>query len=724
MHPIDRQMLPGVAVVLLLIVAGAAIGFRNIHQLEKDQYWVVHTHVVIDSLDDLLSTIKDAETGQRGYLITGNEDYLKPYQNAATTVDAKVNSFDELTKDNPYQQEHIDRLRTVLKAKLDELAQTIALRKAQGFEASENVVSTNLGKEKMDALRGLIGDMREEEEQLLTDRQTTDDRAYDVAVASVSIVTLLSIGVVIGLAVNVRRRISERLKVAAELHEQQEWFRITLSSIGDAVIASDTRGCVRFLNPVAEALTGWKQAEAQGMALVDIFDIVNEQSRKKVENPTTRVLREGVIVGLANHTVLISRDGTEKPIDDSAAPIRDAKGDLVGVVLVFRDVTEQRNAERALKQADRIKDEFLATLSHELRNPLVPIRNAAQLLKLAELPDADARWSRDVIERQVFIIARLLDDLLDVSRITRGKLELRREIVALSSIVDSAVETSKPLIDTAGVKLHLAVPSEPIFVDADPVRIAQVLSNLLNNASRYTDRGGEIWLTLKSDGKEASISVKDTGIGIEADVLPGIFEMFSQAKPALERSRGGLGIGLALVRGVVELHSGKIQAKSEGSGRGSEFIVTLPTVAAPSPSNNDKSAPDSSQTTREAKCRVLVAEDNADAAESLVRLLRLNGHDVQAAYDGRQAIAEAEKFKPTVALLDIGLPDLTGYDVARHVRSQDWGKEMVLVALTGWGQEEDKRRTREAGFDQHIVKPVDPMLLLKMLESYQKRDGH
>ena len=717
-------MLPGVAVVLLLIVAGAVIGFRNIRQLEKDQYWVVHTHVVIDSLDDLLSTIKDAETGQRGYLITGDDNYLKPYQDAAATVDAKVNAFDQLATDNSYQQEHIDRLRTVLKAKLDELAQTIALRKVSGFAAAEGMVSTNLGKENMDSLRSLIGEMRQEEEQLLEDRQAADDRAYGVAVASVSIVTILSVGVVIGLAVNVRRRMRERMKAAAELHEQQEWFRITLSSIGDAVIASDTQGRIRFLNPVAEALTGWKEAEANGKPLVDVFDIINEQSRKKVENPTSRVLREGVVVGLANHTVLIAKDGTQRPIDDSAAPIRDAKGDLVGVVLVFRDVTEQRNAERALKQADRIKDEFLATLSHELRNPLVPIRNAAQLLKQAELPDADSRWSRDVIERQVFIIARLLDDLLDVSRITRGKLELRRETVTLSSIVDSAVETSKPLIDSAGVKFHLAVPSEPIYVDADPVRMAQVVSNLLNNAARYTDRGGDVWITLRSDGKDASISVKDTGIGIDAGVLPGIFEMFSQAKPALERSRGGLGIGLALVRGVVDLHGGKIEAKSEGSGRGSEFIVTLPAVAAPTSSNRANETPDSPQAVRDGKCRVLVAEDNADAAESLVRLLRLKGHDVQAAYDGRQAIAEAEKFKPTIALLDIGLPDLTGYDVARHVRSQDWGKEMVLVALTGWGQEEDKRRTREAGFDQHIVKPVDPMLLLKMLESYQKRDGH
>lgn len=406
-------------------------------------------------------------------------------------------------------------------------------------------------------------------------------------------------------------------------------------------------------------------------------------------------------------------DGQWRWIATFASPRFSVSGEFLGHVGSSPDITEHKLAEQALRDADRRKNEFLATLSHELRNPLAPIRNALQILKSASSWDDQANWSRDVIDRQVRIMARLMDDLLDVSRITQGKLELRREPVELGAVIRSAVETSAPLIQSAGLRLHLELDAACVWVDADPIRLAQVLGNLLTNSAKYTDPSGQIWLTSRLEGAQVSLSVRDTGIGIAPDALDGIFEMFSQAKPALERAQGGLGIGLSLVRGLVQLHGGTIEARSEGAGRGSEFIVRLPTIPAP----REPQPPQAPRTAEPATSRrcVLVAEDNRDAAESLVRLLRLEGHDAYAAHDGRQALQKAQFLRPDVALVDIGLPELNGYDVARHLRRESWGKQMVLVAVTGWGQDDDKRQAEEAGFDGHMVKPVDPAFLFQLL---------
>jgi PAS domain S-box-containing protein len=370
-------------------------------------------------------------------------------------------------------------------------------------------------------------------------------------------------------------------------------------------------------------------------------------------------------------------------------------------------------AEESLKDADRRKDDFLATLAHELRNPLAPLRNGLQVMKLAAGNAGAVEQARSMMERQMAVMVRLIDDLLDVSRITRGKLELRKERVELASVVQSAVEGSRPLIEASGHRLTIALP-EPIPLDADPTRLAQVFSNLLTNAAKYTDRGGQITLTAKRDGGGVVVSVRDTGIGIAPEHLPRLFEMFSQVTTALERSQGGLGIGLSLVKGLVEMHGGTVEARSEGLGKGSEFIVQLPVAGG-------RSAPESPQAgggdraKARGSRRILVADDNRDAAESLAMMLRLAGHEVHAAHDGRDAVEAAAWFRPDVALLDIGMPKLNGFEVARRVREQPWGRNVVLVAITGWGQEEDKRRATEAGFDCHLTKPVEPAALEKLL---------
>ena len=756
--------------------------------------------------------------------------------------------------------------------------------------------------------------------------------------------------------------------------ERRELLRVTLQSIGDAVITTDTDGRITYLNKVAESITGWPDAEAVGQSLEKVFHIVNEPTRQPVENPAKKALREGVVVGLANHTVLIRKDGSECPVHDSAAPIRDDEGNVSGCVLIFRDVAAQREMEHEkagqlltarllasivessndaiisksldgiiqswnagaerlfgftseqavgqhislvipperigeedriiaslkagqrvehfeterlrddgrhiqvsltispikddsgkvvgaskivrditerklaeadrekfvaliesstdfigmcdlnglpffvnragleivgldsveeasrtpvadfffpedqdrimneffpgvmetghgeleirfrhfktgearwmaykvlklidakgepyafatvsqevterkrladdlirlatdLSEADRRKNEFIATLAHELRNPLAPVTNMLEVLKHAEGDPATLRRARDTMERQLGQMVRLVDDLLDLNRISRDRLELRQSEVELSSVIQQAIEVARPLLDAAGHELHVDLPEERIYLYADPARLAQVFGNLLNNSCRYTKAGGTIWLSAKRQDGEVSVTVKDTGVGIPRDNLKNIFEMFTQVHRSPEQSQGGLGIGLTLVKRLVEMHRGTVEAKSAGAGQGSEFVVRLPVLS----ETQRPATPGSIATPKPAtKHRILIVDDNRDNAESLSLLLGITGNETYIAHDGVEAIEAVEKHRPEVLLLDIGLPKLSGHDVCRQVRAQPWGKDIVVIALTGWGQEEDRRKSQEAGFDGHLVKPVDYDELLELLSS-------
>ena len=383
------------------------------------------------------------------------------------------------------------------------------------------------------------------------------------------------------------------------------------------------------------------------------------------------------------------------------------------------DITERKRAEEALQTADRRKDEFLATLAHELRSPLAPIRNAVEILKAKGPPDPELDWCRGVLDRQVQVMARLLEDLLDVSRITRASLELRTQRVDLGAVLAAALETSRPVVEAGGHQLVVGTPPERLYVDADPVRLAQVFANLLTNAAKYTESGGRITLGVSRQGGELTVSVKDSGIGLAPEAMPHIFEIFSQAAPALGRSQGGLGIGLSLAKGLVELHRGTIEARSEGPGRGSEFVVRLP-LAAETPAPGAPVVLEA-KATPPTPYRILIADDNPDAADSMAALLKIMGHEVGTAYDGEQAVAAAEAMRAEVAILDIGMPRLNGYEACRRIREQPWGRAMYVIALTGWGQEEDHRRTEDAGFDGHMVKPADPAALMRMLPTLSAR---
>jgi len=398
-----------------------------------------------------------------------------------------------------------------------------------------------------------------------------------------------------------------------------------------------------------------------------------------------------------------------------------------GVVCYFRDISQQVEAREAiarlvgqLEEQDRRKDEFLATLAHELRNPLAPIRNALAILKHAQDDPEELGRTREMMERQLAHMVRLIDDLLDVSRISRGKLELRRGPVELAAVLRQAIETCRPMLEQAGHELTVTLPPEPVFLNADAFRLSQVFGNLLSNACKFMAPGGRIWLTAERQGSDAVVVVKDTGIGIPPDKIESIFEMFSQVDKTLERSQAGLGIGLTLSQRLVELHGGSIEARSAGLGQGSELVVRLPGVVEkpqpqPPATSAEESADEPANEPATRRRRILVVDDNLDSAESLATLLTLKGNEAHTAGDGQQAVEAAARLRPDVILLDIGMPNMNGYEACRRIRQQPGGDDVVIIALTGWGQDEDRRRSTEAGFDEHWVKPLDPAVLLKLL---------
>ena len=434
------------------------------------------------------------------------------------------------------------------------------------------------------------------------------------------------------------------------------------------------------------------------------------------------VLRCKVAVFAELHRTTRALEETNRSLRVEVAERRRAETRLSELnLLLDQRVTERTKAleasEAQLRESGRRKDEFLATLAHELRNPLAPVRNAAQVLNLKTSANPELKWATELIDRQINAMSRLIDDLMDVSRINQGKIELRHERLDLAGVLEDTVEATRTQIDEYGHQLVLTLPAEKLMLDADQTRLAQAFMNVLNNAAKYMDKGGRIELGARQDGNECVVTVKDTGIGLPADRLEAIFEMFSQVETALSRSRGGLGIGLSLTRRLLEMHGGTIVARSAGPGHGSEFEVRLP-LAEQRIDDDAISVPSALTAKTEISgggLRILVADDNMDAAESLAALLEVLGHTVRYVHDGEAAVQAAMDFNPQISLLDIGMPKLNGYEACRRIRSGPGGAEMTLIAVTGWGQSEDLQASQKAGFDKHLVKPVDPVVLFALL---------
>jgi len=508
--------------------------------------------------------------------------------------------------------------------------------------------------------------------------------------------------------------ITDRQRAEAE----RERFATVIESSTDFIGICDLNGIPFFVNRAGLEMVGLDSLDAARATPVPEFFFPEDRPRI-LEEFFPSVLEKGH--GEVEVRFRHFKTGAARWMAYKVLTVKDAAGQPVALATVSQDITARksmednlRNLAAELSEADRRKDEFLATLAHELRNPLAAISNAVQVLRHGGRDSKTVDSASEMLERQVGQVSRLVDDLLDMSRITQGKIELRKDHVELTPILDQAVETARALLESRHHDLTVTLPSGPIYLQADAARLAQVVGNLLSNASKFTDDGGHIGLAVEREGKNVVIRVRDTGIGIAAADLPRLFDMFTQVDTSLERSRDGLGIGLTLVRALVEMHGGAVEARSAGLGQGSEFVVRLPTVAeAPKPGPR----PTKGATARPVRRRVLIVDDNQDGAESLAVLLQLGGHETHTAHDGQQAIEDAERLRPDIVLLDIGLPRLNGYEVCRRIREQPWGKELSMVAVTGWGQQEDRRRSQEAGFDTHIVKPVEPEALMDLLAS-------
>ncbi len=503
--------------------------------------------------------------------------------------------------------------------------------------------------------------------------------------------------------------ITDRRRAEEAMRESEARFRSIFEQANDFIFTADLEQRLTSCNPAVAAALGYTAEEIVGRS---ISEFIAPEQFARTSGMLAKKLREG---GMTRYEVeVMARDGRVMTWEINSRLTFGKSGQPTGLHAIGRDVTETRKATEALREADRRKDEFLATLAHELRNPLAPIRQAVAIARSPSVSEAQLRWTLDVIDRQGRHMALLLDDLLDAARITAGKIELRREPVELAAIVDMAVETARPLVDARGHELALELPPEPVQLHGDAMRLAQVVANLLTNAAKYSERPGRIELRAGLESGEVVIRVRDQGIGIAPAMLPRVFEMFSQATSAIDRAEGGLGIGLALVKGLVELHGGRIEAHSDGIGKGSEFVVHLPgSVLAP----RGKAKKVSPASTRRIPMRILLADDNPDSLQSLELLLRMDGHEVHAAQDGFAALKLAQTVRPQVMVLDIGMPKLNGYEVARRIRAEPWGSQIKLIALTGWGQQKDEEEAVVAGFDHHLTKPVDHDTIQAVLQS-------
>lgn len=506
----------------------------------------------------------------------------------------------------------------------------------------------------------------------------------------------------------VEKRTSELLSANLAMQESQRLLRLAQEAGQVGMWNWDLQTQMGTWTPTAWRLFGW-EADCEDLPMLKWMSCLHPDDRSRAEDRINEAKKSG---GYWDEIRILRKDKTHW-IELTGAVEYEA-GNPVRMRGVVRDITDRKEMELELKDAHRRKDEFLATLAHELRNPLAPIRNALQILKVSRGDSTTLQSITEMMDRQVRHLVRLVDDLLDVSRVMEGKIELRKERVDLLSVVTDAVETAQPQISDNQHTLEIRLPREPVYVQADPVRLTQIIGNLLTNAAKYTETGGRITLTAERNGSELFLRVLDTGIGVACDMLTRIFDLFVQVDNSSTRSQGGLGIGLTLVKNLVEMHGGEITATSAGLGQGSEFVVRLPMDCRAENESFEETrvAPPERQSHR-----LLVVDDNKDAADSLAMLLRMSGHNVQIAYEGRSAFEIAREFIPDVVFLDLGMPVIDGYEVARRLRAVPELQNTIVTAVTGWGQEEDRRRTAEAGFDHHLVKPIDSRAVETVLSS-------
>lgn len=673
---------------------------------------------VLAQIRSTFSAIQDAETGQRGYLLTSEPSYLQPYKDAVSVIPRNLAGLKELADLGLLSRKSVEEFEELNRKKLTELQETVDLAKNGRTEAALNIVRNDSGKNIMDSIRSLFASLKLEQENARAAAHASDVRATWVRTATFVFTAAINLGFLFWAYKRIRREMSLQYVAALETERQREILAVTLASIGDAVIITDTTGRITFTNEVAAELTGWTQEEAKGQPCARVFQIINEHTREPVASPVDKVLSTGAIVGLANHTLLIRKDGRELPIDDSGAPIREQDGSVRGVVLVFRDFTTYKEAERNLiaskqkvEEASKAKDKFLAMLSHELRTPLTPVLATLSAWEarcaLPEPLHPDLKLLRRNIEMEV----RLINDLLDITRITHGKLFLEKEAVNAHALLAAAADLFRPQCAENGVELSISTRAAQPFVHGDPARLQQVFWNIIGNAAKFTSRGDRINIST-ADLPEARlrIEISDTGIGMTEETLGGLFQSFHQGDAPPKKSRG-LGLGLSISHALVEAHGGRLEAASEGPSKGSTFSIILPTIPEPA-TNTPAPQPRPSSTGGR---RILLVEDHDDTAHVLTQVIRSMGHAVETCATvaaGREKIRDG---KYDLILSDIGLPDSTGIEFIQSVRP---ACATPAVALTGYGTSDDVENCLAAGFNDHLTKPIDFEELQAVLQKY------
>lgn len=691
------------ALVLATIVITYQMGMMTLRaeeSLDQEQN-------AIDSVREALSTVKDAETGQRGYILTGDEQFLGPYNQSLAHIGGALVSLDRFADSGQLQRSDVTQLKRVINERLGELRHAIDLYRQQKRDEALKVVAEGKGRRLMDELRGLVQTTISNETVELALLRRSAARWSNYRTLVIALAALANLAFLYWAYRRVRREIAARQKAADETARQKDLLNVTLASIGDAVIVTDIDARITFMNQEAQRLTGWSADEAKTASLAQVFNIVNEETRQTVANPIEKVLREGVVTGLPNHTILIRKDGSEVPIDDSGAPVREPGGPARGAVLVFRDFSAHRQGEQELleskaqlEEANQSKDRFLAMLSHELRTPLMPVLTTLSAWESADLPP-HLFPEIQMLRRNVELEAKLIDDLLDLNRIITGKLALHREPTDVHGLLHDVAGMYQSEIHSKRVSLSMRLQAERSYVSADPARLQQVFWNILKNAVKFTPEGGRIEITSYTMDDRLVLNFKDNGIGMTPQTLDKIFIPFQQGTETINRSFGGLGLGMAIAKALVDAQGGSITAASDGLGDGSTFTISLPLVEMPAAhqaaSHDGDSAP-------HRPLNILLVEDHLDTAEALSRLLRGKGHHVHTAGSMAAALDLASQEAFDIVLSDIGLPDGTGIDLLRALRRHS---QIPAVALTGYGMEEDINRCTEAGFAAHLTKPVN-----------------
>ena len=689
------------------VVAGSALltysAGERVIRLREDQEKRRHA---MTGLEEIFSTMQDAETGQRGFVLTGDENYLEPFKSAQARFPQFAERLQLLTAVGVPGEESA-QLERAINDKFGELNRTIELRRQGGLDPAVEAIRSGAGKEAMDRIREVVGRIRDQQESQLQ----TERRGGAIATRERTIVFLGSAGVTLLVLLwgflRIRHAIEERNAALLQRQQERDLLSTTLASIGDCVIVTDVDGRITFMNAVASAVTGWTLQETKGRPLKEIFRIINEESRAPVEDPVEKVIRTGVIVGLANHTVLIRKDGSEIPIDDSGAPIRAPEGELEGVVLVFRDFSETKKVQRELLAAketaeagNRAKDNFIAMVSHELRTPLTPVLATLNLWEMKEDLPADLENDVQMLHRNVELEARMIDDLLDLTRMSRGILSIRPEVVDVHATLHQLVSLHDSEIQGKRLNLSMQTGAKRHFVQADATRLHQVIWNILRNAINFTDYKGSLGIETADEGEQIAITIRDSGVGMSSETLSRVFMPFEQADRARSEQYGGLGLGLSISYALAKQMGGTLTAESEGLGKGSQFTLRLPSLkegaVAPRPA---KPAPKTTS-----KRKILIVEDHLDTALALTRLLKLKGHEVQTASTIQAARAAFQNGGIDLIICDIGLPDGTGYDLLKAIRAKS---NIPAIALTGFGMSADIDRAMQAGFDSHLTKPVD-----------------